>query len=459
MVQDLVQYLENKRIAILGFGREGKSTYRFIRKYLEDLPLSIFDSCLSSCDDFFRDDKNVFVYQDYQSKGVFNDYDLIIKSPGISLKNMEIDDYRHKITSQIQLLLQFFDILTIGVTGTKGKSTTTTLIYEILKGVKKSVIIGGNIGIPVFDHLEEINKDTIYVIELSAYQLQYLKNSPNIAVLLNLFEEHLDFFGSIDQYYQSKINIMNYQDSNDVVFYNGDSQNVLNYVHGHIRGKSYLVGDNDTSEEGSLIYCKDHYICMSQNGVENILYDCRDKRLLLGSNNLKDIMFVLGVCRYLNLDMKVVIDVINTFPGLEHRMEYVGCYNCIHYYNDAIATIPEAVINNIKAVENVDTLIFGGMDRGIDYSKFIDYLKSSKIGNLICMPDTGTKIGKVLLESKCKSNIYFVNNLEEAVAKASKVTKQNKSCMMSPAASSYNQFKDFEEKGNCFKKLVKQYYE
>ena len=127
---------------------------------------------------------------------------------------------------------------------------------------------------------------------------------------------------------------------------------------------------------------------MSQNGVENILYDCRDKRLLLGSNNLKDIMFVLGVCRYLNLDMKVVIDVINTFPGLEHRMEYVGCYNCIHYYNDAIATIPEAVINNIKAVENVDTLIFGGMDRGIDYSKFIDYLKSSKIGNLICMPDT-----------------------------------------------------------------------
>lgn len=458
MFWKLIDYLKNKKIAILGFGREGKSTYQFIRKHLKDLPLAVFDLSLSSNDDFFSKDQNVLIFQDYQSKDVFKDYDLIIKSPGISLKDIDICQIRDKLTSQVQLLLQFFDILTIGITGTKGKSTTTTLIYEVLKDSGKSVILGGNIGIPVFDHLEEINQDTIYVIELSAYQLQYLKNSPKIAILLNLFEEHLDFFGSIDQYYRSKINILEFQKSIDVVFYNGDNQDVLKYIDGHIKGKSYQIKDRYTSKEGSLIYYKNHYICSFENGVESRLYDCRNKRLLLGANNLKNIMFVLGVCRYLDIDINKAIKVINNFRGLEHRMEYVGCYQGVHYYNDTIATISEAVINDLETIKNIDTLIFGGLDRGIDYSKFIDYLKKNNIKNLICMPDTGTKIGKILLDSSCESNIYFVGNLSEAVVLAGKITKKNKSCILAPAAPSYNQFKNFEEKGKCFKKLINQYF-
>lgn len=165
-------------------------------------------------------------------------------------------------------------------------------------------------------------------------------------------------------------------------------------------------------------------------------------------------MFVLTISKILNLDMKQVIATIENFKGLKYRMEFLGKFHNIKYYNDTIATIPEATISAIEAIGDVDTLIFGGLDRKIDYTKFIEYLKKSFINNLICMPSTGTKIGKIL-EKNTTKNIFYVNTLEEANKMAIRYTKKEKSCLLSPAAASYEYFKNFEEKGKAFEEIVK----
>ena len=187
-----------------------------------------------------------------------------------------------------------------------------------------------------------------------------------------------------------------------------------------------------------------------------ILYNKNNKRNLIGDHNLSNIMFTLVVSKILDLDIKKVINSIEKFKPLEHGIELVGTYNEVTYYNDSIATIPSATINAINALKDVDTLIFGGMDRGIDYKDLIDFLYKSNISNLICMPTTGYKIGKELEKLNANKKIYFIEHLEEAVSKAKEVTKKGKICLMSPAASSYEYFKNFEEKGNKYKKLVRE---
>ena len=168
----------------------------------------------------------------------------------------------------------------------------------------------------------------------------------------------------------------------------------------------------------------------------------------MGEHNLSNILFVIRISILLGLDLNKAVNTINNFKPLEHRMEMVGTYNNIKYYNDTIATIPEATINCLKAYTDVDTLIFGGQDRGINYDNLINYLNNSNISNFICMPETGHKLATRLTRGK----IYLVNTLEEAVLIAKKETKC--ACLLSPAAPSYNQFRNFEEKGKRYKELV-----
>jgi UDP-N-acetylmuramoylalanine--D-glutamate ligase len=163
-----------------------------------------------------------------------------------------------------------------------------------------------------------------------------------------------------------------------------------------------------------------------------------------------NIMAALKVAKILNLDMNKCIAAITNFKPLPHRMELVGTFDGITYYDDAIATIPEATIDCIDALKTVDTLITGGKDRGIDYTPLINYINSSNITNVICMPETGYKIA-----DKINKNVYKIEELEDAVAKAKEVTKKGYICLLSPSASSYNKFKNFEEKGNYFQKYVR----
>lgn len=444
MQEEIFNKIKDKKVAILGFGMEGKSTYRFIRKY-SNMFLSILDQKDYSNDDTLKDDNNIEVISDNYLANL-DSYDVIIKAPGVILKDIDITSFKDRITSQLELLMEVNRKNIIGVTGTKGKSTTTTLIYEIFKNQGYDAHLLGNIGTPIFDDLDNFKEDSILVIEMSALQLEFVKYSPHVALLLNLFEEHLDHAGSIKHYHENKLNIFKYQNKDDIGIYAYDNE----YLNGYIKDNSYIQDMISVSlSDNTNMHIKDHYVYYKNKK----LYDIDSKRNLIGNCNLENIMFALAVAEVYYLKLDLVIDTINKFKPLAHRLELVGTYKGITYYDDAIATIPEATINAIESLKNVDTLIFGGLDRGIDYQILIDYLKKSSLSNLICMPETGIEVGNRLMTSNKK--IYMCDSLEEAVKTAKEVTKKDKICLLSPAAASYNQFKNFMEKGNRYQELVK----
>ena len=445
MITDLVNYFKDKKILILGFGREGQSTYKLIRKYLPKQELYISDKKENFQDnfEFLKDDSNVSFTSGEEYLENLNDYDIIMKSPGISFVNLDTKEYYHKIKSQLELLFEFFDNFTIGITGTKGKSTTSSLIYKVLQDQGVKSIFSGNIGVPVFNYIDELDSDTIIVLEMSSHQLEFMEFSPNIAILLNVFEEHLDHYESYEKYAEAKCNIYKYQNKDDYFLYSIDNE-MLSKLVKETKGTTYKV--SLSGKRNSNIYLKDNKVYINDKKI----YDKNKKRKLLGDYNLNNIMFVLGVSEILDLDLKQTIKSISEFEPLRHRLEFVGKYKDIEFYDNSIATIPMATIEAVKALKKVDTLIIGGMDRGIDYSEFIQFLKDSEISNIICMPKTGHDIAKKLNNERC----YVVDTMEEAVSIAKKVTQKGKICLLSPAAASYGFFKNFEEKGDIYKKLV-----
>ncbi|MBR1377391.1 MAG: UDP-N-acetylmuramoyl-L-alanine--D-glutamate ligase [Bacilli bacterium] len=426
MYNEMIKDLKNKSICILGFGKEGKSTYNYLTKH-GITNIKVHDKIEQDVDGVYGD-----IYLDNLDK-----YDIIIKSPGISLKDIDISKFENKISSELELLLEYSKCTIIGITGSKGKSTTTSLIYEMLKANQLDTYLLGNIGIPIFDYLDSFKEDSYLVIEMAALQLEYVKHSPHIGVITNLFEEHLDHFGTLEKYYNAKLNIFKYQSSNDYSIYSHDNKELDTIMKDKYKGHKIPVSLDDI---------KDNYITIDEEKI----YDINNKRNLIGKHNLMNIIMALNVAKILKLDINKCIMAITNFKPLPHRMENVGTYDGVTYYDDAIATIPEATIDCIDALGNVDTLITGGKDRGIDYQVLIDYINSSNVSNVICMPETGYRI-----EPYITKNTYKIVELEDAVNLAKKVTKKGSICLLSPSASSYNKFKNFEEKGNYFQKYVK----
>jgi len=287
---------------------------------------------------------------------------------------------------------------------------------------------------------------------MSSHQLEFINTSPHYGVILNLFQDHLDHAGSVNHYHDCKMNMFKYQTFSDIGVYCLDNDTLAD----KIKDNSYFCSlykftDNSKLVDDKTIYIEDDYIVF--NGEK--LYNINDERKLLGIHNLKNIMVVLLFSKLFNLDLNKTIETINSFKGLSHRMENIGTFNSITYYSDTIATIPEATIAAINSLKRVNTLIFGGMDRGIDYNDFIEFLNKCDVENIICMPTTGMVIGKKLNNNK---NIYFVETLEEAVSIAAKVTKKDMICLLSPAAPSYEYYKNFLEKGYAYQNIVKNHY-
>lgn len=450
MHEKIIEKLREKKLAILGFGREGQSTFRFIRKYLPEKFVTILDLHDVRNNPLLKKEKNIKVITGEKYLDFLNDYDLIMKTPGISLKNLKEEQVRQKITSQLELLLEVDRQNIIGITGTKGKSTTTSLLYQVFQDQGVDTYLLGNIGVPVLDQIEKYKKDTILVIEMSSHQLEFIKVSPHIAIVLNLFQDHLDHDGSLEHYYNNKMNIFRYQDSSDIMIYADDNL----CLHNLICKEDFKAEPYDIRFDDRPI--NKHSLRLRENKVyynDELLYEDGNRKLL-GDHNLKNIMFVLSVAKLKGLDLDKAKKTIASFQGLKYRMEWIGTFDEITYYNDTIATIPEATIQAIETLREVDTLIFGGLDRGISYEHFIEYLKECSVKNLICMPTTGYHIGKILM-NQCDKNIFFAETLVEAYSISKKVTKKGKICLLSPAAASYEYFKNFEEKGKCFEEIVK----
>ncbi|MDO5014422.1 MAG: UDP-N-acetylmuramoyl-L-alanine--D-glutamate ligase [Clostridia bacterium] len=418
MSEALNKYLTDKKILICGFGREGQSTLKYIEKNLPKASVTVASEKL----DLYKTEsfsKHTFI-ETSDFKNLINDYDLVIKSPGIAFIDYDIQT---EVSCQSDLFLRFARGKKIGVTGTKGKTTTTTLIYKILSLKYKNVHYMGNMGIPVLDFIDVLEENSISVIEMSSHQLEFCKASPNISVITNIYEEHLDHYRDFDAYVDAKFNIIKYQKTEDF----------------------YVVKNN-------IKYYMDFSTVLSQKiEAENHKKFHNLNENLKGEHNKKDIDYAVSVAKLLDVEDEYIERALIEYEGLEHRMEKVGTFKDITFYNDSIATVPTAVISAIEALEDVDTLILGGMDRKISYSDFIEFLKKSKINNFLCMPETGNKIGRELEKTK---NVFYFDDLEYIVKKAYEVTQKGKICLMSPAAPSYNKYRDFEEKGNTYKNFV-----
>lgn len=431
MREKLKAFFNGKRVLILGFGREGKSTLDLIRDF--NCEIGISDQNLNVTDNIKR-------YQLYSGDNYLDaikEYDIVMKTPGIALLDKIDEKDREKITGQTDLFLRFCPNYTIGVTGTKGKSTTSSLIAHILNYCGKKAVLIGNIGIPPLSVVDTLEKDTVVVMEMSCHQLEYVKASPRTAVMLNVYEEHLDHYIDFNAYKAAKENIYRYQGKDDLLIYNKALQT---------ESVTSLPSKKITAdmEEKTDIYVSDKDIIVEGKpiSIENLAPK------LEGKHNLYNIGIALCVALHQGCDLDKAVESISSFNVLEHRMEYVKTVKGVRYINDSISTIPLATINAVNTF-NADTVIIGGMDRGINYDILVDFLNGGKVENIICLPDSGYRIADML---NTKANVYRVKDMEEAVAKAFDVAKH--CCVLSPAAASYGFYKNFEERGRHFKELV-----
>ena len=433
MYQKLIEYFKEPSVLILGFGKEGQSTYSFIRRFYPDKKIAIADKR-----ELKIDDKNVVLYTGEKYLDCINDFDIVMQSPGISLREVKVSNST-EITGQMDLFLRFAKCVKIGITGTKGKTTTTTLIYNIVKASGRKCALIGNIGVPVFESLDDTDGLTA-VIEMSCHQLEFAKASPHVSVFTNIYPEHLDHYNGFEGYVGAKFNIVKSQSENDYFIFNDDQDEMkklidFSKVKSELLPVSIYDGENDDFLKSLT--------ALNEN--------------LKGHHTHQDIFFAAKAAKCIGIEDNAIIEGIKAFSPIAHRMENVGTWKEITFYNDSIATIPHAVMCAVNALEKVDTLIFGGLDRGIDYSSFITELNTCNVSNLIGLPETGEKIINELKKIGCTKNMLTVETMDEAVENAYKYTKKGKICLFSPAASSYNKYKNFEEKGNHFKSLAEKF--
>lgn len=407
----ILNRLRGKRILILGFGREGKSSLAFLRKYLPEAQVAVADKNPMEGVKHSGADYLQAVY----------DYDIVIKTPGISLKDFDVKGV--EITSQTDLFLSQFHNQTIGISGTKGKSTTTSLIYHLLKSSGHDAILTGNIGIPCFDIMEQVQEGSIVVYELSAHQLEYVHNSPRVGVLLNVFEEHLDHFGTFERYKHAKFNLLRYMGADDYAV-----------VHDSLLMETLELGVNNVT-------------------FSRMDFDIDEVSLpILGAHNLLNAKAALCACAAYGIDIREIFPHLYTFKPLEHRLELVGTFGGVTFVNDSISTIPQAAIAACQTLGRVDFLLLGGFDRDIDYQPLVDFMMEHPVPHLLFTGKAGERM--LAMMEKVQTNKARYANMEEAFEYLKSHSKPGDVCLLSPAASSYDQYKNFEERGRKFKQLA-----
>lgn len=422
------ELIKDKKVLILGFGREGRSSFQLFKNVGGFFCLDVADGNPTIAEE--KIDAKIIAGPQYLD--VIDEYDIVMKSPGIVLPR-EISDYKAMITCQIDLFMHEYGRQTVGITGTKGKSTTSTLLYHVLKESGRNTILAGNIGIPVFDILDQIEDETIIVVELSCHQLEYNHFAPHMAALLNFYEDHLDHYGTYEKYCNAKRNIYRNQKENDLFFVRDE-----------------FTPSADEYQSTLKIVAASHLPFVSWSDFEG-------GAPLRGEHNKINAAFVYDICKCLGVTDSEYMSAIASYKTLPHRLEYLGQKNGVEFFDDSISTTCESAISAMKSIENCGAILLGGMDRGIDYEPLIEYLLTSSPNHVICMYDSGKKLFDLLSNRMTvadKDKLYYASTLEEACSYAKRVAEVGSAVILSPAAASYGVFKNFEERGDKFKEYV-----
>ena len=431
----LNKFLDNKTIGLLGFGREGLSSYQYLRKHCPNAKMMVFeDKAIEIVDSNLK----VFPLAEWpKSKATL---DIFLKSPGLP---WSADFYSGGviITSQVELFMQYALGRKIGITGSAGKSSTTSFIFELLKQNNYPAFIGGNFGIPLFDFISELNSNSISVVELSSYQLKPLRKNPEISIYLNFYPDHLDYHKTEQDYFDSKCNIYLYQNKNDLLITDFNLLSKLPAVKGRVQTVS-------NSQKESNAFIGDGKI-KTFNNNEFSLEKFKPRGLGFHSNLGAAILAVkeIGLS---NDEINKVIPKLNTPP---HRLEDIGKCGGVLFFNDSISTIPETALHAINSIKEADSMIVGGFDRGLNQNLLINELKNNpKFLKIVCMGQTGKNIFEKLFPL-LGDKVYQTDILQEAVEQIIK-TKGVKCCLLSPGAPSFGLFRNFEERGQRLKEII-----
>lgn len=444
----------NRKIAIIGFGLEGQDLVRyFIDK---DYEITVFDRKDERQLDIPKEFKKVkfITGKDYLS-GTLNDFETIYRSPGVYRYTRKLFDAEKNgvvVSSATQLFFDECPGKIIAVTGTKGKGTTSSLIYSILKKSGKDIFLVGNIGKPSLEILPKLTENSCVVMELSSFQLIDLNTSPHIAVILNITEDHLDWHKNREEYIEAKKNILKYQTKEDFAVVNSDYE-ISKSFKKITKAKVYLTSIKNEVEG---CYVKDKNIILNLNDKKDIIGDV-DKLLLRGKHNWENVSPAVVASFLSGADLKSIKDEVFSFKGLEHRLELVKNINSISFYNDSFATGPQPTIAAINSFNEPLTLILGGYDKGLDYTGLITEITKYKNDlKVILIGDLQEKIYGLLSKSFSKENIYKLDksSMNEIIKKAVEITPKNGVVLLSPAAASFDMFKDYKERGSLYKKAV-----
>jgi len=451
------EIFEGRNTLLLGFGREGQGSYSLIRRVLPDQKLTLADADEGVADNpLLKGDENIILQLGAGYLDNIRSFDVVMKSPGITLRDVSFGMHAPLITSQTDLFLRMYAGQVIGVTGTKGKSTTSSLLYHILKVAGMDALLVGNIGSAAFHYLDQVKPGTMIVFELSSHQLEYIERAPHIAILLNLFQEHLDAYSSYKAYQAAKMNIARFQAKGDFLIYNQDDPLIAEHVTSLDRVQSLFPFSCDEELAEGCSGSADE-ILINRGPGHRMLLEGMHNKYLNGEHNLRNIMAAVSAAFLLGVRREDILDGTETFKGLAHRMEYAGMSGDITFYNDSIATIPEACMAAVKSIPGVDTLVAGGFDRGIDYAALGQFLAHSAIRNFILTGEAGRRIGAEIEKAGGETkNLFYINRFDDFIQPAMKHTRPGAVCLLSPAAASYDEFRNFEERGQRFTELIRQ---
>ncbi len=427
------------KIAILGFGKQGRSAYEY---WCEGNEITVCD-----------ENKELSLPDDVQSQlgGDYlhglADFDLIVRSPSVHPKDIVAANSAAILEKVTTVTNEFFKVCPtkniIGITGTKGKGTTSTLVAKMLEADGRSVHLGGNIGTPPLDMLKAgIKADDWVVLELANFQLIDLKYSPHIAVCLMVVPEHLDWHADSDEYFTSKNQLFRYQTADDyAIFYaeNEVSKRIANTGAGqkipYMETPGARVSDNN-------IMVDDQTVC-PVNDVK-----------LLGQHNLQNICAAVTAVWQITQNVEAIHSVLTTFSGLEHRLELVRELDGVRYYNDSFGTAPETAIVAIQAFEEPKVIILGGSDKGADYGKLAKVVAKSNIRKVLLIGEQAGRIGKALSAAGVTDTMPGGTTIDEIVATARGQAQPGDVILFSPACASFDMFKNYQDRGDKFKAAV-----
>ena len=454
-LEEFNNFLDGKQVAIIGMGVSNIPLLDYF--YNKNAKVTVFST--NALSDEIMEKINKYRYEvelgeDNLSR--LKGFDIIFRSPSALPTKHEFQSAVKKgaiLTSEIEMVLKLAPCKIIGVTGTEGKTTTTSLIYEICKKAGYNCFLGGNIGKPIFTKINQMKPEDIVILELSSFQLMGMTVSPNIAVVTNIFPDHLNVHKSYEEYQDAKKSIFRNQTEEGIVILNKDNEITEKFAD-EVKGKTIFFSSTKKLKNGYVYDREDGFIKKCTDGKCEKILNKNDIKLR-GIHNYENICAALAATETV-ASKEAQIEAVKNFKGVEHRLEFVREIDGVKYYNDSIGTSPASTIAGLNAFDENIILLAGGSDKGLDY-KEIGEVIAKKVGTLILTGPTAQKIEeatKQALSEEKSIEIIHTNNLEESVKVAKEKAKEGDIVLLSPASASFDAFKNFEERGNYFKTLV-----